>query len=534
MKPLLHIISAFVIIGFLAADSIAQIAAPPAATLPESLTPPPSESPRINGAKVFGVRPGSPFLYLIPASGVRPMTFEADGLPSGLTLDAKSGQITGTVSALGEFKVTLRAKNAKGKAERAFKIVVGDDILLTPPMGWNSWYIYSEAVSADLVRKTAQAMVSSGLSQHGWTYVNIDDCWQGPRGGPFNALQGNSKFPDMAALCADVHALGLKIGLYSSPWISSYAGFRGGSAPNEAGNYESSCLPPDRRIQPDQIFGRYPLFERFKANRFGPVAFYDQDAKQWGAWGFDYMKHDWNPIDAPTIELLAKSLRQSGRDIAFSVSNGAKTDVAKELMANAQVWRTGGDVSDSWGSITHRFTTSDWAPFTTPGHWPDPDMLQVGLLGVPNTKGKMQPTHLTADEQYAHVSLWALMSAPLLISCDLTQLDPFTLGLLTNDEVIDIDQDPLGTFATRLAGAEKLQEQEIFFKPLEDGSMAVGLFNLAATPKPVSMDFAPLKLSGKQKVRDVWRQKDLGEASDTYSAEVPGHGVLLLRLSPVK
>lgn len=529
MKPLLNLTLALIAGGFCAANSMAQSPA-----LPESLTPPPSETPRINGAKVFGVRPGSPFLFSIPASGLRPMTFEADGLPVGLKLNAETGQITGTVAAPGEFKIILRAINAKGKAERPFKIVVGEDLLLTPPMGWNSWYIYSEAVSADLVRKTAQAMVSSGLSQHGWTYVNIDDCWQGPRGGEFTALQGNSKFPDMAGLCADVHALGLKIGIYSTPWIGSYAGFRGGSAPNEAGDYESAGLPPDRRIQPGQVFGRYPLFLRFKANRVGPVAFYDQDAKQWAAWGFDYVKYDWGPNDVPTIERLAKSLRQSGRDIVFSVSNSAPTNVANALLANAQVWRTGGDVSDSWDSITHRFTTTEWAPFTTPGHWPDPDMLQVGVLGIPNTKGKVQPTRLTADEQYAHVSLWALMSAPLLLSCELTKLDPFTIGLLTNDEVIDIDQDPLGKFGTRLAGGEKLQDQEIIFKPLEDGSVAVGLFNLAASPKPIRVEFAAMKLAGKQKVRDVWRQKDLGEASDAYSAEVPSHGVLLLRLIPVK
>jgi alpha-galactosidase len=194
------------------------------------LTPKASQKPQINGAKVFGARPASPFLFTIPATGNRPMTFAAEGLPAGLTLDEKTGLTTGKVDTPGTYNVILKATNSLGTAQRALKIVVGDKIALTPPMGWNSWNCWAANVSDKNVRASAKAMVDSGLINHGWTYINIDDTWQGKRGGEFNAIQPNKKFPDMGGLCDYVHSLGLKIGIYSTPWITSYAGYIGGSA----------------------------------------------------------------------------------------------------------------------------------------------------------------------------------------------------------------------------------------------------------------------------------------------------------------
>jgi alpha-galactosidase len=494
--------------------------------------PPPAPVLRINGPKVFGVRPGAPFLFRIPATGERPITFSAEGLPDGLKLDPQKGQITGAIAQAGDYKVTLKVTNRQGSVTRPFRISVGEAILLTPPMGWNSWYLCSEAVSDEWIRKIAKAMVDSGLADHGWTYINIDDCWQGARGGAYNALQGNERFPHMRALCDYIHSLGLKMGIYSTPWIGSYAGFRGGSALTPEGSYEEAAMPADRRLQPNQLFGRYPLFLRCKANRVGPATFYEKDAKQWADWGIDYVKYDWNPIDAKTIEILAKSLRESGRDIAFSVSNGARTNVGEQLLKWAQVWRTGGDIGDYWSSVEPRITSSEWESYTGPGHWPDLDMLQVGMLGKPNTPGQeIKKTQLTPDEQYAHMSFWALNAAPLLLSCDLTALDPFTVELLTNDEVIDINQDPLGKPAVQVG--EK-GPHPVFMKPLENGSLAVGLFNKDATAQQVSVSFADLKLTGKQKVRDVWKHADLGTFEDRFQIEVPSHGVCLIQIEPAK
>ena len=178
------------------------------------LTPKPADTPRINGARVFGVRPGSEFLYTIAATGIRPMTFSAEGLPKGLKLDPKTGRITGRVTAPGEYTVYLKATNALGSSERSLKIVVGNEIALTPPMGWNSWNCWARDVTQEQVLSSARAMVESGLADHGWSYINIDDGWQGKRGGKDNAIQPNAKFPDMKGLTRAIHDMGLRVGIY--------------------------------------------------------------------------------------------------------------------------------------------------------------------------------------------------------------------------------------------------------------------------------------------------------------------------------
>ena len=180
---------------------------------PEIRTPKSPLTPRINGPSIFGVRPGSFFLYHIPATGERPMQFSARGLPTGLQLDARSGEITGWLPKAGQYRLALHVKNARGRSKKLFRIVVGETIALTPPMGWNSWNCWGGKVDAEKVLKSARSMLVSGLINHGWTYINIDDAWQGKRGGPFNAIQGNEKFPDMKGLCDTVHGMGLKIGI---------------------------------------------------------------------------------------------------------------------------------------------------------------------------------------------------------------------------------------------------------------------------------------------------------------------------------
>ena len=199
------------------------------------LTPPAPPTPRINGAKVFGARPGSEFLFAIPASGDRPMTFAAEGLPKGLSLDPSTGFITGRVKKPGTYLVKLTARNALGEATRELRIVIGERIALTPPMGWNSWNCWARDVTQEQVLSSARAMVESGLVNHGWTYINIDDGWQGRRGGRYNAIQTNDKFPDMKELSEQVHAMGLKLGIYSSPWIGTYAAHIGSYSDNPDG-----------------------------------------------------------------------------------------------------------------------------------------------------------------------------------------------------------------------------------------------------------------------------------------------------------
>ncbi|MCX5643712.1 MAG: putative Ig domain-containing protein [Phycisphaerae bacterium] len=198
-------------------------------------TPKPPATPRINGPLVFGVRPGYPFLYRIPATGDRPMEFSVGSLPTGLQVDANTGQITGSLKEPGEYLVTLRAKNALGAGEKKFKIVVGETIALTPPMGWNSWNAYHGTVTGENVIRAARAMASSGLIDHGWAYINLDDAWQKERGGSFNAIGPNEKFPDFRKMCDEIHGLGLKVGIYSTPWTTSYARYIGGSSDDPNG-----------------------------------------------------------------------------------------------------------------------------------------------------------------------------------------------------------------------------------------------------------------------------------------------------------
>jgi alpha-galactosidase len=505
----------------------------------EILTPPAPPTPRINGPKVYGERPGRPFLYTIPATGDRPMKFEADGLPDGLKLDEKTGQITGKIEKEGSTDVTLRVTNDKGKDEKKLKIVVGDTIALTPPMGWNSWNCWAKDVDAEKVLASAKAMVDKGLINHGWTYINIDDAWQGERGGEFNGIQPNAKFPDMKKLADEVHARGLKIGIYSTPWITSYAMFNGGSSDDEGGRWDQTFAKNEYRHDGKHLFAA-------------------DDARQWAAWGIDYLKYDWNPRSKPAVDNtvfkkqvgdMADALKNSGRDIVYSYSNSFPFDAAGEVTPLLNCWRTTGDIRDSWWSLSGiGFSQDKWAPFAKPGHWNDPDMLVVGEVGWSKN---LHPTKLTPDEQYTHISLWCLLSAPLLIGAPVERMDDFTLSLLTNDEVLAIDQDSLGKQARLISkqGGDVQQENvrpgrdvqkralprgQVWMKELDDGGRAVGLFNLGDDEMKLAADFSELKLDGKQTARDLWRQKDVGTFEGKFESTVAPHGVVLIKLSPVK
>jgi len=505
-----------------AQDAGTPALAPPAKPAAEILTPPAPLTPRVNGAAVFGVRPGSPVLYAIPATGQRPIVYSADNLPKGLQVDPTTGLISGTVKKTGEYTVTLRAKNALGVAEKPFRLVVGERIALTPPMGWSSWNCWGDAVSQEKVLSSARAMVEKGLRDHGWTYMNIDDGWQGPRGGRGNAIQPNAKFPDMKQLGDTLHGLGLKFGIYSTPWRGSYAGYIGGSSDHENGTYDW--------VAAGDHTDTYKIRGKPYANwTFGKYSFAAQDAVQWAAWGVDYLKYDWFSNDPPHTQEMTRALRNCGRDIVYSLSNTGLYDLAGAYAEMANVWRTTGDIQDSWHSMSTRgFSQDRWAGFTGPGHWSDPDMLVVGKVGW---GPQLHDTHLTADEQYTHISLWCLLSAPLLLGCDIAQMDDFTVGLLTNDEVLAIDQDPLGKQATQISNEG---DRVVYAKTLEDGSTAIGLFNRGDTAATISVNWGPwgslpTDYTGKFLVRDLWRQKDLGTFEGKFSAPVAPHGVVLVR-----
>lgn len=508
----------FLLIGTICSETHAQ-------TDRVILTPKPGSQPKINSAKVFGVRPGSPILYTIAATGDRPMTFTANGLPNGVKLDAKTGRISGSLKNKGTFKITLTAQNALGKAERDLRLVVGNDIALTPPMGFNTYGGWGPSVSAKNIRDGAEALVKTGLINHGYTFVNIDDGWQGKRGGKYNAIQPNEKFPDMKGLCDYVHSLGLKVGIYSTPWTSSYEGFVGGSSDIENGEW----------VRP------YP--PRSGTGKFGKYTFEETDAKQWEEWGIDYCKYDWAMDSLQRIDRMLQALRKTNRDIVFEISNSAPLKEAGLFTERANMTRTTNDLTDVWektqlpdkdmqkwalGIRDLWLSHQKWQEFNRPGHWNMPCPLRVGMLGGWNLK-PMKPTRLTTDEQYSHISLWSLWSAPIIIGCPPERLDEFTISLLSNDEVIEIDQDPLGMQAKSVM----IEKGEVLVKNMEDGTIAVGLFNTGKETVNVSATWEALGLKGKQIVRDVWRQKDLGTFEQSFSSIVPSHGVVLLRIRPM-
>lgn len=489
------------------------------------LTPQPDKKPKINSPKLFGARPNNPFLYTIAATGERPMSFLAKNLPQGLSFDSKTGLITGKVAKKGTYISTLTAKNAFGEATKELKIIIGDTIALTPPIGWNGWNSWARNIDREKVIASADAMVKMGLNQHGWTYINIDDAWQGQRGGTLNAIQPNEKFPNFKEMADYIHGLGLKLGVYSTPMITSYAGYIGGTSDFADGKITDSIKKNKRDFR---YVGKY----RFEEN----------DAKQMAEWGVDYLKYDWR-IEVPSTERMSSALKNSGRDIIYSISNSAPFPNVKDWVRLTNTYRTGPDIRDSWLSLyVSAFTLDKWSPYGGHGHWLDPDMM---ILGNVTTGSELHPTRLTPDEQYSHVSLFSLLSAPLLIGCPIEQLDAFTLNLLTNDEVIEINQDPLGKPARLLSDENGVQ---IWAKPLEDGSISVGLFNIAnfgKTPetyfrwgdekaKNYTFDFTKIDLKGKYKLRNVWRQKELGTFNGSFKTEIRHHGVVMLRMFPVK
>lgn len=364
-------------------------------------------------------------------------------------------------------------------------------VVATPPMGWNSWNHFAEKIDDATVRAQADAMISSGMRDAGYLYINIDDTWEAERDAQ-GVIHANSKFPDMKALADYVHAKGLKLGIYSSPGPKTCAGFEGSYGHEE------------------------------------------QDAQTYAAWGIDYLKYDLcsfdkkmeaagSPEAAHKLMLDAytkmhKALLKTGRPIVFSLCQyGANAVWRWGASVGGNSWRTTGDISDNYSRMTEiGFGQAGLAKFAGPGHWNDPDMLEVGNGGM------------NIEEYRTHMSLWALLAAPLLAGNDLSTMKPETIAILTNREVLAIDQDTLGKQADRVRAEGS---REIWARPLADGSKAIGIFNRFDWPQPIEISFREFGFKGGVKARDIWAAKDLGTLPGSYKARVPPHGVVLLRVS---
>lgn len=471
--------------------------------------------PAIHGPRVVGSTPGRPFLFRIPATGDGPLTFSVDNLPAGLTLDSATGIITGSLTGDGTFVTKVHVTNSRGEAARNLVIIGGQGKLAqTPPMGWNSWNAWGMAVDEAKVRAAADAFVDQGLAAYGFAYVNIDDGWEEGRDYD-GTIIANSKFPSMKALGDYIHSRGLKFGIYSSPGTCT------------CGRLESS-------------------FDHE-----------EQDVATWASWGVDYVKYDWctyhleihkaglrplvDPLywmKAPYIK-LGKILAGAPRDIVYSICYYGMWGVERwGAKVGGNLWRTTGDITDTWESLSfigfgqtrlqRKYEPGhlpSWlADYAGPGHWNDPDMLILGKVGWGPT---LHETRLTRDEQLTHITMWSMLAAPLLIGCSMEEIDQWTLDLLTNHDVIEVDQDPLGRQARSVS---RDRNTEVWARPLWDGTRAVALFNKTDVPATVGVTWKQLGISGPQPVRDLWRGKDRGEFNGSYSVAVPPHGAVLVKI----
>ena len=376
-------------------------------------------------------------------------------------------------------KITLPARHT----------VRDNGIARTPAMGWNSWNKFAGRVTDADVRAMADAMVSNGMRDAGYVYVNIDDTWEGDKRDSLGNITSNSKFPDMKALAEYVHSKGLKLGIYSSPGPTTCAGYIGS---------------------------------------YGHEA---QDAKTFAEWGIDYLKYDWcgarmlhRDEDMPALyQIMGDALLATGRPIVYSLCQYGRLDVWKwgaDVGGNS--WRTTGDIKDTWESMANiGFRQDVVAPYAKPGHFNDPDMLEIGNGGM------------TADEYRTHMSLWSMLAAPLLAGNDLRTMSLETLAILTNKDVIRVDQDPLGKQATRaLVSPDSASvRQEIWTRPLANGAWAVAAFNRGLDSAAVEIDFAALHINTRGvPVRDLWAHRRVRVQDNKHTVTIPSHGVVMLRV----
>lgn len=462
-------------------------------------------APTIHGPAVYGASPGKPFLYLIPTVGERPVRFAAEGLPAGLSVATDSGQITGRAAQAGEYQVLLKAENRQGVAEKALTLVIEPDALaLTPPLGWNSWNCFRSEITAEKILSIAQGMVSSGLAARGYSYVNLDSGWQSPeRGGPFNSIVPHAGFPDMTQLCAQVHALGLKIGIYSGPYV----------VPWGTGGCGTTSGPMDTN---------FPAMTEYDRKYIGMDKHEAEDAAQWADWGFDYFKYDWHHTDMELAGRMSRALRASARDFVFSLTTSVQFADAAEAARLCNLWRANADTGPVWESVVRNgFGNQQWNPYLGPGHWFDLDMTAL----LPR-----DGQELTPHEKIAMFTCWALRPSPLLIDCVPQELDDFALSLLCNEEVLAVNQDRLGKPAATVIKDERFEVQ---IKPLADGTCALGFFNLSEeTGLSPELDLARFSPWDDVRVRDLWARQDLAGRYQKLSVPLEAHCAKLFRVGP--
>ena len=507
----------------------------------------PAAAPQFNGAKVVGIRPGLPLIYSLAASGERPVVFSAKNLPVGLNLHPDTGIITGSLAKTGEYKFKAVAKNFAGKAETEIKIICGDTLALTPPLGWNSYDAFGDSVTEAETLANA-AWMQAHLQSTGWDTVVVDFRWYDPQptgddrllnktrvGAALAAdefgrlLPAPNRFPSATnglgfkPLAAQLHSMGLKFGIHVMRGIPRQAVLANTKIPG--GQFTAADVGDqnDRCVWCPDMFG--------VRDNAAAQAWYDSCAQLWASWGVDYIKVDdlSEPYHAAEIEMIHRAIGKVHHAIVFSTSPGpTTTSRAGHIAGNANLWRISGDFWDRWPKLNEQFDLlAQWQGAGAPGHWPDADMIPLGQIAIRSKLGgNPHWTYFTRDEQRTLMSLWSLAPSPLMLGMNLPDNDEWTTALLTNPEVIGVNQDALGKPARRIF--KPGQVAEVWVRELSDGAQAVGFFN--RTGQTITAAYDWVGFSTRPQVRDLWLRKNLPKP-EKFSTEIPPHGCVLLRVN---
>ncbi len=510
-------------------------------------------APQIHPPRLVGIRPGTPFLWTVPVTGARPLAFTAGGLPSGLALNPRTGTLSGVLNRPGIYSIRVQVRSALGEDARTVRIIAGKSLALTPPMGWNSYDGFGDDVTQAEVLANAH-YVAEHLQPVGWDTVVVDFRWYDPgthsspnhpwdRAGVPLTMDANGRLlpsPDKFTSAADgkgfksladqVHALGLKFGIHIMRGIPRNA--VKADLPIEASSFTASAAADTTSTCPwcPDMYG-------VRGATPAGQAYYDSLLRLYASWGVDFIKVDdmSQPYHTDEIEAVRKAIDKCGRSIVLSLSPGATPLAdAPHVEGHANMWRVADDFWDDWKALDNEFGLgASWQGSAGPGHWPDADMLPLGHLSVSGRSVRQdRQTAFTKPEQMTLVSLWSLLPAPLMVGANLPDNDSWTLALLSNPEVIALDQDARGAPARRVSVQGST---EVWARPLADGSLAVGLFNRGDAAQPVTarwsdLHWSDLHLTGPRTVRDLWQRRDLGVFSDDFTVPVPSHGAVLIRL----
>ena len=455
-------------------------------------------APKINLASIVGASPKKPILIRIPVTGQRPVTCGAENLPAGLTL--RDNVVFGTIAEAGDYVLTITAENALGHAEKKVTLEIKDgNVLVTPLLGFTSWNAFGANVTQEDMTAIADRMVELGLTEYGYTYVNTDSSWQDTYGGEHDAIMPNHKFPDMKAMTDYIHSLGLKCGIYSSPFLHAWG------------------EPPFLPFIPGCTVGERDYRFSGMNTGIGVIHKEENNVKQWDAWGFDYLKYDWSPTDPVNADLMRKELLKASRDFGFCVTVNALPEYWEYWSNYVNSYRCGTDSLGHWDNLMQIFDSYfKFCHCRNKGHYQDLDMLDVGTF-----KTHFVRKELTEDEAIIAYTVRAFFHSPIQISSTLEAAEGFEMDLYGNEEMIALNQDCAFSGAYPIFGVGN--RFHVFEMKTEDGSYAYAVFNLTEEEQSPRLTFG-----GVSAIRDVWAKEDL-PAADRLPLSMMPHTVRVFK-----